>query len=69
MRNAHVNIVYLDEVSRWQREGRASYLYVGARRVYAQGSPYSREALRAQPQRYREVFRQGGASVFRISER
>jgi hypothetical protein len=62
----HVNIIYIDELENWRRDARPAFLYLGARRVMPEGSPFERAALVARPDRYTEVFRSGEAMVFRI---
>jgi hypothetical protein len=67
VRSPHVNVVYLDEVAAWRRAARPRLLYLGARRVYEADSPYTEAALRARPDRYREIFRSGAAAVYALS--
>ncbi len=62
----HMNIIYMDQLEAWRRTARPTFLYVGARRVIEDGSPFVRSTLVASPDHYVEVFRRGEAAVFRL---
>ncbi len=63
--NPHEHIIYRDEVVAWRKTVQANLVFVGEHRVYP-GFEYSIQSLQSQPDRYREVFRAGGAAVFRV---
>jgi hypothetical protein len=61
----HLNLFYADEIEAWGRTVEPRFAYRGARSpLGVDEEPPSADALRAQPERWREVFARGGASVF-----
>ncbi|MBT9560254.1 MAG: hypothetical protein IV100_29765 [Myxococcales bacterium] len=64
VRNAHVNIVYMDDVKPWRSASLPTWLYIGSKRVYEDASPYDPAATLTNTTCFARRFHQGDAAVY-----